>query len=87
MTSAMHDPQLGTVRMVEEAIKESQSYPSINQLSRRLSKQVQHGTLKTILVYLEESNKIMRDKDGSIIWIFADSEKRKRSLARATKLR
>lgn len=82
-----HDPQLGTILMVEKAIKESQSYPSVNQLSRRLPKQTQNGTLKTILKYLEDSNKIMRDEDGSIIWIFADSEKRKRSLARATKLR
>jgi hypothetical protein len=87
MTSSMHDPQLGTILMVEKAIKESQSYPSINQLSRRLPKQTQHGTLKTILGYLEDSNKIMFDNDGSIIWIFADSEKRKRSLARSTKLR
>jgi hypothetical protein len=87
MTSLMHDPQLGTILMVEEAIKGSKSYPSINQLSRTLPKQVQYSTLKTILAYLEDNNKIMRDDDGSIIWIFADSEKRKRSLARATKLR
>jgi hypothetical protein len=87
MSGLTHDPQLATIRMVEEAIKESQSYPSINQLSRRLPKQIQYGTLKTILGYLEESNKIMKDKDGSIIWIFADSEKRKKLLSRSTKLR
>jgi len=87
MTRLMHDPRLGTIRMVEEAIKQNQNYPSINQLSRHLPKQTQNGTLKNILRYLEESNKIMFDNDGSIIWIFADSEKRKRSLARSTKLR
>lgn len=40
--------------------------------------QVQYPTFKTVLDYLEKSNKIMYDKDGTIIWIFVDNPKLKR---------
>ena len=73
--------------MIEDTIKKAKSYPSINQLSRNLERQVQHATIKKALRYLEESNKIMFDKDGSIIWIFADNPKIKKLLAESTKLR
>jgi hypothetical protein len=82
-----HMPRLDTIRMVEESIRESGTYSSKNLLWRRLPKQVQYPTFTTILDYLEESNKIMYDKDGSIIWIFADNPKLKKLLARSTPLR
>ncbi len=87
MSKTAHSPTLDTVKMIEKAIKSASKYPSINQLSRSLERQVQHQTIKETLNYLEESNKIMFDKDKSIIWIFADSEKQKKLLARSTKLR
>ncbi|MGH7908415.1 MAG: hypothetical protein ACRD3Z_02590 [Nitrososphaerales archaeon] len=80
MSKAIHSPTLDTIKMVESAIKEAKTYPSKNQLWRSLEKQVQYPTFKTVLDYLEASNKIMYDKDGSIIWIFADTPKLKKLL-------
>ena len=87
MSKIIHSPKLDTIRMVENAIKKAKTYPSTNQLSRTLERQVQYTTLKTILKYLEESNKIMFDKDGSIIWIFAGNAKSKKLLSSATRYR
>ncbi|MEM3085331.1 MAG: hypothetical protein QXU32_12905 [Nitrososphaerales archaeon] len=80
MSKITHMPRLNTILMVEKAIKEAKRYPSTNQLFRSLEKQVQYRTLNTILDYLESSNKITYEKDGTIIWIFADNPKLKKLL-------
>ena len=87
MSKATHSPTLDTIKMIENAIKNARTYPSINQLSRSLERQVQHQTIKETLNYLEKSNKIIFDKDGSIVWIFADNLKLKKLLASATRFR
>jgi hypothetical protein len=80
---SIHQPTLPTIRMVEEIMKKTQYFRSKNQLSRQLPKQVMYPTLTTILDYLEESNKIIYNKDGSIVWIFADSRKIKEALKKS----
>ena len=67
------NPTLGTIKMVEETLSTIQEYPTKNKLWRALPRQIQYPSLKEILKYLEESNKIMYDKDGTIIWTFANS--------------
>lgn len=79
----IHQPTLPTIKMVEEIMKKTQYFRSKNQLSRQLPKQVMYPTLTRILDYLEESNKIVYNKDGSIVWIFADSHKIKETLKRS----
>ena len=64
-----HSPTLNTVLMVENALKNMKgSVMKIAELKRKLPKQVNHNTLKIILEYLEESNKIMFSLKG-ITWI------------------
>jgi hypothetical protein len=46
----------------------------------RAEKKVQYPTFRAVLDYLDESNKIMYDKDGAIVWIFADNTKLKKLL-------
>jgi hypothetical protein len=75
---ASTNPTLDTVKMVEQTLSKMSEYSSKNRLWRALPKQVQYPTFKTILDYLEKSNKIMYDKDGAIIWIFVDNPKLKR---------
>lgn len=87
MSKTIHSPTLHTIRMVENAIKKAKTCPSKNQLWRSLEKQVQYPTFKEILNYLEESNKITYDKDGAIIWIFADNPKLRKLLAESARLR
>ena len=72
------NPTLDTVKMVEQMLSKMPEYSSKNKLWRALPRQVQYPTFKAVLDYLEESNKIMYDKDGTIIWIFADNPKLKR---------
>jgi hypothetical protein len=81
------NPSLKTITMIEEAIKTAKTYPSKNQLRLSLPKQIQYGSFNAVLKYLESSNKIMYDKDGSIIWIFADKPELKNLLQTSTRLR
>ena len=64
-----HSPTLNTVIMVEDSLKNMDgSVISIADLKKILPKQVNHNTLKVILEYLEESNKIAVSMKG-ITWI------------------
>lgn len=64
-----HSPTLNTVLMVEDTLKESnESIVTVADLKRKLPKQVNHNVLKTILTYLEESNKIAVSLKG-ITWV------------------
>ena len=82
-----HMPRLDTIQMVEEIISGKKEFSSKNRLWRTLPKQVQYKTFTTILNYLEKSNKIMYDKKGSILWIFADNPKLKKLHRESTVLR
>ncbi|MFZ1077144.1 MAG: hypothetical protein WAN47_06920 [Nitrosotalea sp.] len=82
-----HMPRLDTVEMVEETISDKKEFSSKNRLWRTLPRQVQYPTLLTILNYLEKSNKIMYDKKGAILWIFADNPKLKKMHRESTVLR
>ena len=86
-TISSHMPRLDTIEMVEETISDKKEFSSKNRLWRALPKQVQYPTLLTILNYLEKSNKIMYDKKGSILWIFADNPKLKKLRRESTALR
>ena len=72
------NPTLDTIKMVEQTLSKISEYPSKNKLWRALPRQVQYPTFRAVLNYLEESNKIMYDKDGAIIWTFVDNPKLKR---------
>lgn len=55
----IHSPTLATIKMVEQTLKNApEAYTTISELKRLLPKQVNHNTLKTILRYLEEQNRI-----------------------------
>ncbi len=62
-------PTLNTVLMVERVLREmNESVISVAELKRRLPRKVNHNTLKVVLGYLEESNKIAVTMKG-ITWI------------------
>ncbi len=64
-----HTPTLNTVLMVEDVLKNmDESVITIAELKRKLPRQVNHNTLKLILEYLEESNKIVVTMKG-ITWV------------------
>jgi len=64
-----HWPTLNTVIMVEDTLRKMpNSVMSVAELKRGLPKQINHNTLKLILLYLEMSNKIAFGSRG-ITWI------------------
>ena len=76
-----HSPTLNTVLMVEKSLKNmDESVITIAELKRRLPKQVNHNTLKTILEYLEESNKIAVSIKG-ITWIHNPNPNLRKAIA------
>lgn len=81
-----HAPTLNTVLMVENTLKNmNESVITVAELKRRLPKQVKHNTLKTILEYLEESNKIAVSIKG-ITWIHNTNPNLRRAIARGLEL-
>jgi hypothetical protein len=81
----LHEPQLDTILMVENAIREARTYPTKKALLKRLPKQIQYQTFNRILEYLESSNKIVFD-GRKIVWVFADNPKLKALLEGSVKL-
>ncbi len=78
----LHFPNLKTVLMVENVLKEAEEPLSKNEIKRRLPAKVMHQTLNIILEYLEASGKIMSGSKG-IIWIFNENPKFKKMLERS----
>ena len=66
----LHSPTLESVIMVEKTIqKYSQEYGKY-QLWKKLPRKMMYQTFQVILNYLEESGKIIIDKDKCIIWTY-----------------
>ena len=79
-------PTLNTVLMVEKALKEmDEGIISVIELKHRLPKQVNHYTLKKILNYLEESNKIIWTAKG-ISWIQNNNQNLRKAIAKGLEL-
>jgi len=83
----LHYPRLDTVLMIEETIKKAKTYPNKAQLFKRLPKKMMYQTFNLILDYLRKSNKILIDKDGSVVWIFVDNSRLESLVSRSVKVR
>ena len=69
-TTILHSPTLESVIMVEKTIQRySQEYGKY-QLWKKLPKKMMYQTFQVILDYLENSGKIIIDKDGCIVWTY-----------------
>ncbi|MEK6927499.1 MAG: hypothetical protein AABX11_03640 [Nanoarchaeota archaeon] len=66
--SLLHSPTLESVLMVERTIEKYSQECGKYQLWNKLPKKMMYQTFTTILDYLEQSGKIIIDKDGCIIW-------------------
>ena len=73
-------PNLSTVLMVEEYLKQHRDVPlKVSALKKKLPRQVMHQTLKIILEYLWRSGKIIYGPKG-VQWIYAEPEHLKKML-------
>ena len=67
-------PNLNTVLMVEDFLKEHRDVPlKISDLRKKLPKQIMHQTLKVILEYLWKSGKIIYGPRG-VQWIYSEPQ-------------
>lgn len=68
--SILHYPQLDTVLMVEEFIKEHSGDYRKKELWQKLPRKMMYQTFCVVLDYLFESWKIVSDREGKIVWIW-----------------
>ena len=81
-----HSPTLNTVLMVENTLMEMEnSIITIAELKRKLPRQINHNTLKIILEYLEESNKIAVTLKG-ITWIHNTNSNLRKAITQGLEL-
>ncbi len=80
-----YNPTLKNILKVEQLIAQYKEFDSKANLVKKLDVTMRPPVLNVILHYLERSNKILIDKDGSIVWIHA-SQTAKKSWERATKV-
>lgn len=82
----LHSPTLDSVISVERTIQKYSQECGKYQLWKKLPKKMMYQTFQVILHYLEESGKIMIDKEGIVIWIH-DPDGIKKVLAQGVRLR
>jgi len=68
--SFARSPTLETVLMIERALESSSGAYNRTELWKSLPKKVMWQTYLVVLDYLEQSNKIVRDSEGKIVWIW-----------------
>lgn len=73
----LHYPQLDTVLMVEEFIKEHSGEYKKRALWEHLPRKMMYQTFQIVYDYLLESQKIARDSEGKIAWIWNPERVRK----------
>lgn len=80
-----YNPTLKNILRIEQVLAKYKEFDSKAELTRKLDITMRPPVLNIILRYLEKSNKILVDKNGSIIWIYA-SPKAKKSWEKAVRL-
>lgn len=63
-------PTLETVLMVERTIEQYSGEFTRTELWKNLPRKVMWQTFLVVLDYLEQSNKILTDKDEKVVWIW-----------------
>ncbi|MEK6938626.1 MAG: hypothetical protein AABX04_06280 [Nanoarchaeota archaeon] len=82
----LHSPTLESVLMVEKTIQEYSQECGKYQLWKKLPRKMMYQTFQVILDYLEQSGKIIIDKEGCVMWTY-DPKGIKKILAKGIKLR
>lgn len=80
-----HSPNLNTVLMVEETLKEAGELITLAELKRKLPRKVMHQTLTQILDYLQISGKIIIGTKG-ILWVFTERKELNRLIEKGTEV-
>ena len=74
------------IKTVEDAFRKEHYFESIAELRKSLPRKIEGETLKAIVAHIENLNRIELNRDGSIVWIFMESERAGKSLRGSTEL-
>ena len=85
MKKIVHYPKLDEVLLVEDVIQ-NMYYPTRTELWKALPKKLMYQTFCLVIDYLEQSGKIMIDKDRRIIWTW-NPKMIKKMMASGVKIR
>lgn len=85
ITLEKYNPTLKNILKVEQIMAMYKEFDTKKQLVEKLDVTMRPPVLNIILKYLEKSNKILLNSDGSITWIYA-SPKAIKSWEKAVKL-
>jgi len=85
-TNVLHSPTLESVIMVEKTIQKYSQECGKYQLWKKLPKKMMYQTFQVVLNYLENSGKIIIDKDKCLIWTY-DPDGIKKLISKGLKLR
>lgn len=85
MKSRFSNPTLKNILKVEQFFIKHKEFDSKVQLAKKLDVTMRPPVLNVILKYLERSNKILIDSDGSLVWVYA-SPKAKINWEKAVRL-
>ena len=80
-----YNPTLRNILKIEQVMAKYKEFDTKKQLVEKLDVSMRPPVLNVILKYLEKSNKILLNSDGSITWIYA-SPKAIESWGKAVKL-
>ena len=80
-----HSPNLNTVLMVEDVLKEVGEVITLAELKKKLPRKVMHRTLLQILDYLQISGKIIIGTKG-ILWVFAERKELDELIKKGTEI-
>lgn len=83
MNKIMHYPNLKTILMIEDILKESNISLSKNEIMRRMPKKIMRQTFNVAIDYLTERN-IVFYGDKGVTWIFNQSKKLNNALKKGT---
>jgi len=67
--SSLRSPNLETIRMVEDFIREHSGEYKRKALCKALPRGVMYQTFRQIIEYLQESAKVGIDAEGKVCWI------------------
>ncbi|MBT6774846.1 hypothetical protein HOA91_05755 [Candidatus Woesearchaeota archaeon] len=81
----IHYPNLKTVIMVENVLREAELALTREELKKRLPTKTMHQTLNVILNYLEKRGLIVDGHKG-ILWTYNESPRLKDAIAKGTEI-
>ena len=80
------NPTIRNVATIAKIISENKYFKTKSQLNKKLPKAMQYPTFNFILNYLQKTNMIQLNPDGSIVWIYPTSQKLKKRIRKAKPL-